>query len=106
MIEICAGCCIQATRAPHRHYQIIFKFSIRVSTGCSAEKVLIVVDFNIHVDNEKDALGVPLKDILNSFGVRQHVSGPSHCRNHTLDLILLHMESVLMHITMTSQIIF
>jgi len=49
---------------------------------------------------------VPLKDILNSFGVRQHVSGPSHCRNHTLDLILLHMESVLMHITvMTSQII-
>jgi len=30
---------------------------------------------------------VPLKDILNSFGVRQHVSGPSHCRNHTLNII-------------------
>ena len=29
-------------------------------------------------------------DILNSIGVRQHVSGPTHCRNHTLDLILSH----------------
>ncbi len=47
-------------------------------------------DFNIHVDNEKDALGSKFIDILNSIGVRQHVSGPTHCRNHTLDLILSH----------------
>ena len=30
------------------------------------------------------------KDIVNSIGVRQHVSGPTHRRNHTLDLILSH----------------
>ncbi len=47
-------------------------------------------DFNIHVDNEKYALGSAFIDILNSIGVRQHVSGPTHCRNHTLDLILSH----------------
>ena len=47
-------------------------------------------DFNIQVDNEKDALGLAFKDILNSTGVRQHVSGPTHCHNHTLDLILSH----------------
>ncbi len=29
-------------------------------------------------------------DILNSIGVKQHVSGPTHCQNHTLDLIHLH----------------
>ncbi len=46
--------------------------------------------FNIHVDNEKDALGSAFIDILNSIGVRQHVSGPTHSRNHTLDLILSH----------------
>ncbi len=46
--------------------------------------------FNIHVDNEKDALGSAFIDILNSIGVRQYVSGPTHCRNHTLDLILSH----------------
>ncbi len=56
----------------------------------AADKVLIVGDFNIHVDNEKDALGSTFIDILNSIGVRQHVSGPTHCRNHTLYLILSH----------------
>ncbi len=58
----------------------------------AADKVLIVGDFNIHVDNEKDALGSAIIDILNSIEVRQHVSGPTHCRNHTLDL----MEFMLM----------
>ncbi len=28
--------------------------------------------------------------ILNSIGVRQHISGPTHCRNHTLNWILSH----------------
>ncbi len=54
----------------------------------AADKVLIVGDFNIHIDNEKDALGSAFIDILNSIGVRQHMSGPTRCRNHTLDLIL------------------
>ncbi len=56
----------------------------------AADKVLIVGDFNIHVENEKDALGSAFLDILNSIRVRQHVSGPTHCWNHTLDLILSH----------------
>ncbi len=51
----------------------------------AADKVLIVSDFNIHVDNEKYALRSEFIDILNSIWVRQHVSGPIHCRN---DLIL------------------
>ncbi len=55
----------------------------------AADKVLIVGDFNIHVDNEKDALQSAFIEIRNSIGVRQHVSG-THCRNHTLDLILSH----------------
>ncbi len=56
----------------------------------AADKVLIVGDFNIHVDNEKDSLGPAFIDIINSIGVRQHVSGHTHCRNHTLDLVLSH----------------
>ncbi len=56
----------------------------------AADKVLIVGDFNIHVDSEKDALKSAYLDILDSTGVRQHVSEPTHCRNHTLDLILSH----------------
>ncbi len=56
----------------------------------AADRVLIVGDFNIHVDNEKDALESAFIDILNSIGVRQHISGPTHSRNHTLDLIRSH----------------
>ncbi len=39
----------------------------------AADKVLIVGDFNIHIDNEKDALGSAFLDIQNSTGVRQRV---------------------------------
>jgi len=67
MFAICAGYCIQATRAPYRLYRRICSFSIRV---LAADEVLIVGDFNIHVDDEKDALGLSFKDILNSIGVK------------------------------------
>ncbi len=78
-------------RPPGHHTDFIKEFADFLSElVLAADKVLIVGDFNIHVDNEKDALGSASIDILNSIGVRQHVSGPTHCRNHTLDLILSH----------------
>ncbi len=43
----------------------------------AADKVLIVGDFNIHVDNEKDALGSAFLDILNSIGI--DVNGLKFC---------------------------
>nr|XP_055053668.1 uncharacterized protein LOC129438773 isoform X1 [Misgurnus anguillicaudatus] len=54
----------------------------------TVDKALIVGDFNIHVDNSKDALGRAFMDVLNSLGIKQNVSGPTHTRKHTLDLIL------------------
>ncbi|XP_058637889.1 uncharacterized protein LOC131544010 [Onychostoma macrolepis] len=78
-------------RPPGHHTDFIKEFSDLLSElVLTADKVLIVGDFNIHVDNEKDSLGSAFIDILNSIGVKQHVSGPTHCRNHTLDLILSH----------------
>ncbi len=38
----------------------------------AADKALIMGDFNILVDNEKDALRSAFIDILNSIEVRQH----------------------------------
>ncbi len=73
-------------RPPGHHTDFIKEFADFLSElVLAADKVLIVGDFNIHVDNEKDALGSAFIDILNSIGVRQHVSGPTHCQNHTLD---------------------
>jgi len=56
----------------------------------NVDKALIVGDFNIHVDNTNDALGAVLTDLLNSFGVKQNVTGPTHHFNHTLDSIISH----------------
>ncbi len=76
-------------KPPGHHTDFIKEFGDCISElVLAADKVLIVGDFNIHVDSEKDALGSAFLDILNSIGVRQYMSGPTHCRNHTLDLIL------------------
>ncbi len=78
-------------RPPGHHTDFIKEFGDFLSElVLAADKVLIVGDFNIHVENEKDALGSAFIDILNSIEVRQDLSGPTHCRNHTLDLILSH----------------
>ncbi len=54
------------------------------------DKALIVGDFNIHVDNTNDALGLAFTDLIKSFGGKQNVTGPTHHFNHTLDLIISH----------------
>ncbi len=56
----------------------------------NVDKALIVGDFNIYVDNTNDALGLAFTDLINSFGVKQNVTGPTHRFNHTLDLIISH----------------
>ncbi len=53
----------------------------------NVDKALIVGDFNIHIDNTNDALGLAFTDQINSFGVKQNVT---HRFNHTLDLIISH----------------
>ncbi len=56
----------------------------------NVDKALIVGDFNIHVDNTNDALGLAFTGLINSFGVKQNVTGPTHRFNHKLDLIISH----------------
>uniref|UniRef100_A0A8C2FJX0 Reverse transcriptase domain-containing protein n=3 Tax=Cyprinus carpio TaxID=7962 RepID=A0A8C2FJX0_CYPCA len=56
----------------------------------TADKALIFGDFNIHVDNTNDALGLAFTNLLNCFGVKQNITGPTHRFNHTLDLIISH----------------
>ncbi|XP_058248684.1 uncharacterized protein LOC131354733 [Hemibagrus wyckioides] len=60
----------------------------------SFDKVLIVGDFNIHVDDANDALGLAFIDLLNSFGVKQNINRPTHHFNHTLDLVISHGTDV------------
>jgi len=55
-------------RPPGHHTDFIKEFDDFLSDLIlAADKVLIVGDFHIHVDNEKYALDLAFKDILNSI---------------------------------------
>ena len=49
------------------------------------EELLIVGDFNIHVDSSNNE-SKGFLDILNENGLTQHVTSPTHQKGHTLDV--------------------
>ena len=51
-------------------------------------KLVILGDFNVHVDSRDDAEASQFSDLLDAFGLKQHVSGSTHVRGHTLDLVI------------------
>ena len=51
-------------------------------------KLVIVGDFNVHMDSVDDREQIQLTSLLNSFGMEQHVSGATHSEGHTLDLVI------------------
>ena len=57
-------------------------------TSNLSEKLIILGDFNIHVDNNNDSEANQFLDLLDAFGLKQHVSGSTHVRGHTLHLVI------------------
>ncbi|XP_071504088.1 uncharacterized protein [Diadema antillarum] len=54
--------------------------------------LVIAGDFNIHVDTSApDAR--ELNDVLDSYGLQQHIQQPTHIRGHTLDLLISRKET-------------
>ena len=45
-------------------------------------------DFNIHINDLEDWDDQILKDTLNAFNLRQHITIPTHNLGHTIDLII------------------
>ena len=48
--------------------------------------LLLVGDFNFHLDISTDREAIKFLDFLNSANLHQHVVGPTHRSGHTLDL--------------------
>ena len=59
------------------------------------EELLIVGDFNIHVDSSNNE-SKSFHDILNANGLTQHVTSPIHQKGHTLDLVITREPSNLL----------
>ena len=53
-----------------------------------SDNVLLIGDFNIHVNNSSDSLAKAFLSIMDTFGFKQHVQQPTHTGGNTLDLIL------------------
>ena len=51
-------------------------------------RLMIVGDFNFHVDNESNREALLFLELIDSFSLEQHVRVPTHQQGHTLDLLL------------------
>jgi hypothetical protein len=56
----------------------------------SKEHLLVLGDFNIHLDVSDDADAVKFHDLLESLGLEQHVTKSTHIHGHILDLVITH----------------
>lgn len=63
------------------------------------EEVLLLGDFNIHLDNHGDADTCRFTSILDAHGLSQHIHEPTHKKGHTLDLVITRDTSVLLKST-------
>lgn len=72
-------------------------FNEFISSIIKLEKVLILGDFNLHIDDDSSSPAVELLYMTETFNFKQHVSGPTHIKGHTLDLVFslgLHFADV------------
>ena len=58
------------------------------STATASGKLLLLGDFNVHVDSSNDPESSHLTSLLDSFDMVQHVNGATHIDGHTLDLVV------------------
>ena len=54
----------------------------------SPNKLLIVGDFNFHIDNNRDIIATQFLDLLTTFDLKQHVHVSTNKSGHTLDLMI------------------
>ena len=59
----------------------------------SKERVLVLGDFNIHVDVPN---GLKFLDLLESLGLEQHVTEPTHIFGDRLDLVITRRTETLL----------
>ena len=69
----------------------LFERTLTEHSGC----LLIAGDFNFHIDEPQDNHANRFIDILDAFGLKQHVSAPTHNKGHTLDLLITRSEDSL-----------
>ena len=65
-------------------------------------KLIIAGDFNIHMDKLTDTECSQLSSLIDFFGLVQHVSGSTHIKGHTLDLVISMNKDIIQGCTLGS----
>lgn len=79
--------CILIYRPPGPARLFLEDFSEFLSSIIKLEKVLILGDFNLHIDDVSCNLASEFLALTESFNFKQYVTGPTHTKGHTLDLV-------------------
>lgn len=85
----CRAALVTIYRPPKYNTMFFDEFTKILSSVCmDFDCVVLVGDFNIHVDNPEEGCAREFLNILDTFGLSQHVSVPTHNRGHILDLVI------------------
>ncbi|XP_041642854.1 uncharacterized protein LOC121509496, partial [Cheilinus undulatus] len=75
-------------RPPKATTTFLSDLSELLTSVCSrSSSILLLGDFNIHVDSTSCTLTSEFLSLLDCFNITQHVQGPTHSKGHTLDLV-------------------
>ena len=74
---------------PVTQTMFITEFSDQLENlSLTPDPIVILGDFNLHLDDKTDYYSTQFLKCLQSFGFKQHVSMPTHTSGHILDLII------------------
>lgn len=74
-------------RPPGKNGSFLSDFGDFLASVIRYDRVLLCGDFNIHVNDCSDKFASDFLNVTESFNFIQHVSGPTHSKGNTLDLV-------------------
>ncbi|XP_055361200.1 uncharacterized protein LOC129603535 [Betta splendens] len=80
-------CIVYRPPAPYSVFLTEF-FEFLSDLVLSTDKVIVVGDFNIHVDVDSNCLSTAFNTLIDTIGFTQQVNEPTHRFNHTLYLVM------------------
>lgn len=74
-------------RPPGKNKSFLADFGDFLSSIIRLERILLLGDFNIHVNKSADSFAMDFLNLMDSFNFIQHVSSPTPEKGNTLDLV-------------------
>ena len=74
-------------RPPGRNGSFLTEFGDFLPSIIRLDRILLSGDFNIHINKNSDNFATDFLNITDSFQFTQHVTGPTHVKGNTLDLV-------------------